>query len=235
MELLDAWDERYAHDNHRCVEAPDRSTLYRWIKGSWPGSANQLIRISSLLDIDPIGLIEISENSAAEIMSSLYESYQNKHWEPQALSVLNDFIGHKDKWPPQNLSEQFYDRNWNLDEFEHDLTLGINFYPVFEIEGASSNHNSGPQVFHFAYRHTALFGKQWAQYGYVTRYGEDCQLVSINGYVDSCVIQSPDAPSYIETWFGPSPTIIRIASLHEFTAKIVANPNAIDTRLRFPA
>jgi hypothetical protein len=234
--IQDAWHARFTDGSGDDeAEVPNRSTIYRWRQGRWPGSKTELVRLSSLLDIDPLCLLDINEDNAPEAMAVLYQSYQSKRWAPQALSLLSDFVGHKQDWPPKYVSEEYYGRDWSIREFEHDLTLGKNFYPLIQIAGSPTVYENRPQVFHFAYRHNALFGLQWVQYGYVLRYGKDCRLISINGHIESAQALAPEFPTLVETFFGPSPTIFRIASLHEFTVEIIAERAVNGNCVRFPA
>lgn len=197
--LQDAWDAAFNDGGDNETSAPDRSTIYRWRRGKWPGGKIDLLRLSSLLDVDPLCLLGITDENAAGALRTLYRSYQTGDWRPRALSFLDDFLGHKGDWPPNYLAKQYYDRDWRIREVDHDLTSGKNFYPVLRIDGTRVTYEDRPQVFHFAYKHAALFGRQWVQYGFVLRHGGKVQLVSINGHVESCAAAALDAPTLVET------------------------------------
>jgi len=233
--LQDAWNAAFGDACGDGAGVPDRSTIYRWRQGKWPGNKSDLLKLSSLLDVDPLCLLDITEDAAPDAMKSLYRSYQTNRWAPRARSVLGDFLGHKTDWPPKSLAKHHYDRDWRLREVGHDLTLGCNFYPTFEIAGAPAVYEDRPQVFHFAYRHAALFGRQWVQYGFVLRHGGAVRLISINGHVENRSIDARDAPTLVETWFGPSPTVFRIASLHDFDIHLRTKDTTGEIGVRFPA
>ncbi|MEK7266018.1 MAG: hypothetical protein AAB227_07965 [Pseudomonadota bacterium] len=231
----DAWHARFTDDFGKVRDAPDRATIYRWIKGKWPGSKRDLLRLASLLSIDPFCLLDLNENTSVEIMRTLHRSYQTGIWDPRPLSLLADFLGPKSDWPPKSLSKQYYNRDWCIRELDHDLSHGENFYPTIAIDVASSANDDHPRVFHFAYRHMVLFGVQWVQYGYVLRVEGKIRLVSINGHVESALAESQCAPIHVETWFGPSRTVFRVACLHDFTIGFLTDRRTADVCVRFPA
>jgi len=102
-------------------DRPHRSTINRWITGNkLPGSAHQFLQLAAPLDIDPIGLLRpvaplplllarLSEASRAATWMSLHP----------ALSFLTGFIGPARVWPPADVAENYFRRNWITREFEH--------------------------------------------------------------------------------------------------------------------
>ena len=232
--FLDIWHSRYG-ETGTAVETPDRSTIYRWMNGAWPRNVKQLCALAHLLDVDPISFLSVSDRSAPNIFATLYRCYESRKWEPPALSFMSGHAGHQRDWPPATASKAPFLRDWRMCEFEHDLSLGTNFYVLLKIHKTCAREGTLPQVFHFAFQHQTLFSRQWLQFGYVIRCSNNVRLVSINGYVETCILEDTKQPTLVETWFGPSPANFRIASLHDFEANLSSETTLEFRRVRFPA
>ena len=106
---------------------------------------------------------------------------------------------------------------------------------MLELTGAWRGGSARPQVFHFAFRNQELFDRRWLDYGFVTRLGATTSILHINGFNDSYNVSGFDEPSRVETFFGPTQLIYRIASLHPFELRIRPPEESTGPSVRFPA
>lgn len=231
--LLDAWHARFS-EAEAALDTPDRSTVYRWMNGGWPRTSNQLLALAHLLEIDPFCFLRITEQPTHLVFKALYICFQLRKWKPPALSFLAFYFGHQRDWPPSFASNAPLARSWFVREILHEHGQERSVYRAIRLTGMQGEFDERPQVFHFAYRHPELFDQQWVEYGFVVRQGPFARLISINGHVQSKTMPAMGAPTMVETWFGPSPTIFRIASLHEFTADLGPVGDDQLSPLRFP-
>lgn len=234
--FLDIWASRQDLRPDGAPDVPNRSTVYRWIRGTVPLGKNkdEFPRLCGVLDVDPFCMLVPEGGDPANAAQFLLRSFQLNRWDPPALSFIADFFGRQAVWPPKQLAREHFGHSWFVEEFEHDPQRRANYYPLIEIVGDLEVTASRPQLFHFAYRERDLFGGRWLEYGFVTRQGQCVQLLHINGHAESYLTDTPDEPSRVETWFGPGPAIFRIASLHPFSVKVNDPDEDEHQRVRFP-
>lgn len=217
-------------------EGPDRSTLYRWRKGSLPNSSSNYLRLCGLLNVDPFLLLDVERDKLSILLDRLTEaSLLESRWPYPALRFAVKFFGRRRRWPPVDMLLPFYTKlAWHLKEFTHAGAREGVRYQGIDLSGTDNSTNAR-QVFHFAFRHPSLFGRRWLQYGIVRRIGQTVELIHINGYNAKTVLSNEKEPSRVETYFGHGPADFRIASLHSFNHRLVEAEPSDCGRLRFPA
>ena len=213
---------------------PHRATFHRWTQGQVPRTADDLLRLSGILDVDPICLLKLPERNPEATMERLASTDVHGRWEPPALELLQEFMGRRAAWPPPSLARDYFGRDWHKREITHDATDRTNFYATLRIAPPDGSRCGGPFVYHVAFRHTSLFGKRWLQYGLVLRHGNRISLRHINGHIDSCDARDALAPNLVETWFGPGPAVFCVASLHPFTLDLIEAGPTGEPVVRFP-
>lgn len=213
---------------------PHRSTVNRWTRGLMPRTADDLMRLCGILDVDPMCLLKLPDDDPDATMESLATTYLHGRWEPPALKFLEEFLGRRAQWPPPGLAQRYFARKWCHREFAHEATTRTNHYATISITPSGRARCGGPFVYHVAFRHATLFGKRWLQYGVVLRYGNRISLRHINGHTDMYDAEEVQSPTRIETWFGPSPAVFRVASLHPFDLAVNETGASSLPTVRFP-
>lgn len=209
--LLDSWEQgRGLH----------RATLHRWLAGGLPGSAEALLHLAAQLDTDPVALLALDKGDVVASTSQLVTAFQTDYWKP-ALKFIKDFSGRQAEWPPSALAHEHFHRDWFKFDFKHTAAEQRNLYATVRLSSARQTEPCAPQVYHFAFRHKAHFGRRWLQYGVVLRSRERVALIHIGGQTDSYSVLAPADATTIETYFGESPAEFRIASLHPFGALVL--------------
>jgi|GEM_PF-1770951 len=231
-ELRDRWHWQEA-EKGESIEPPHRATIHRWTQGQMPRTKNDLLRLCSILDVDPMCLLRLPEDDPEATMERLSTAYLHGRWDPPALEFLSSFLGRRTMWPPAWLARDFFARDWCVREFEHDLAGRINYYATLRISVSDCAYRNGPFVYHVAYRHRALFGKRWLQYGVVQRGGNCVKLLHINGFTETCCVDA-SSPFRVQTWLGPGAAVFRIASLHPFVLDVADEAGSDEPTVRFP-
>lgn len=230
-ELQDRWVQSPGQVDSPDADVPHRSTIHRWSNnGQVPRTATDLLRLCSVLDVDPLCLLKLPQTEPDLAVERLMSAYFHGRWQPPALEFLAEFLGRRAAWPPQALARRFFGRDWFTAELEHDVSKAANFYATFRISAVGE----GPYVYHFAFRHSQLFARRWLQFGFVVRDGMRINLRHINGHVDSCEVTKVPSAALVQTWFGPGPAFFRVACLHPFSLVLVPTPTDEEAVVRFP-
>ncbi len=231
-QILDAWAQCASGLPKAEAIVPDRSTIYRWIDGGVPRTADRLLRFCGILNVDPFAVMQFPEgyaSSAAQILTSHITGV----WRPAAMHFLTEFVGHKTIWPPTAIARQYYQRDWRCLDFIHSGEGRVNFFGAFLITPQSSVDPEMPQVFHFGFRQPNLFAERWLEYGYVQCRHTQVRLMHMNGDAQVYERSSLDEPIHVETHFGSRPVEFRVASLHGFETELDETPQETDQRVRF--
>lgn len=233
-ELQDRWMQLPSQADAPDTVVPHRSTMHRWLTGQVPRTANDLLRLCGVLDIDPLCLLTLPQVDPELAIERLMSAYVHGRWQPPALEFLTDFLGRRAIWPPQGLAHRYFGRDWYTGELEHDASCAANFYATFRISAAGEQSCEGPFVYHVAFRHSRLFARRWLQYGFVVRHGRGVRLRHINGHVDAGEVPSAASPTLVQTWFGPGSVLFKVASLHPFTLALDPPGSVEGEAVRFP-
>lgn len=213
-DLQSAWDTL-----GKCLRrTPSRATVFRWINGNLPRNRCDFLVFCGLLDLDPMAMLCLPDGREAEAVHHLSRSFWLNSWKQPALGFLTEFFGHHADWPPKLLSRRYFRRDWTICEFEHKADVDVNYYGTIEVSACPFSHG---QTFHFAYSQRSAVISPWIQYGFVERRDCSVRLFNYNGRFDRCVCASKHDPCVIQTWFGPSPSTFRVASLHPFKLKLL--------------
>lgn len=211
----------------------DRATVYRWFGGQLPKSETTLLRLSSLLDVDPFALLGVTDRDLGSVADDLVDIVQRSRSIPAPLQLLRDFFGRQQEWPPERMARVYFGRSWFMRDFDHDPSEARNIDATIALTTKSSARQRHPYVFHFAFRHPRLFAERWLEYGIVLKYCGTVTLWHINGYSKTIELATPDEPARVQTWFGQGPAIFRVASLHPFNLELAFDDAELE--LRFPA
>lgn len=230
-EFLDAWTLSTLNGE----EQPSKSTVYRWIKGQLPKNSSLLLRLASVLDVDPFALVTIADQNIVAATDQMVEIVQHGIETPAPLKLLREFFGRLKEWPPQAVAVSYFKRPWVVHEFSHDPSAGCNYNALLELRASKLIRDSRPQVFHFAFRHPQWFAGRWLHYGFVSRQGTSASLSHINGYTQQMTLAATQEPTPVKTWLGSAPATFRVASLHGFQLVNVTDERVRDDALLFPA
>jgi hypothetical protein len=224
-DLISLWDDS--------GDGLNSTTIYRWTKGQLPRNGEDLLKLAGLLDVDPFALLAFRTESTTEVIERLLQSFIKNQWE--RFSFFRDFFGRQKNWPPAQVANGFFGRSWHQARLAHDPAVRANYYATISLDGLKHLDNVTPQVFHFAFRQTGRFAEYWLDYGFVVRTGNEVRLLHINGQAESYSTATLAEPTYVETFFGPSPVEFCIASLHPFSHELDPVKTSTDSRVRFHA
>lgn len=220
--FLDAWLANATDGD----DSLDRATVYRWKNGQFPKNPQTFMRLAGTLDVDPFALLTIPDGNVAAAAEALLEVVQNDRGDPAPLQLARSFLGRREEWPPAFIAAFYFGRRWTTHEFVHDPNVRSNHYQAVELFGVQQCDTLRPQVFHFAFQSPRRFAGRWLQYGFIQRHGPRAQLWHIDGQYQQLEIPEQDAPTRVETWFGPGPAIFRVASLHHFDLEVASGTTA---------
>jgi hypothetical protein len=214
-------------------EAPAEATFYRWMRGQLPKSSDTLMRLATVLDVDPFALLDVPKEEMSKATDELLELGLRESL-PAPLSFASGFFGRQREWPPPAFAAHYFCREWGIREFVHDPAVRASFYQTIELRGQGCGVEKRAQVFHFAYRQKHLFAARWLQYGFVVRWDCSALLWHINGHREERRLRSQDEPAVVETWFGPAAVDFRVASLHPFALAVPAVVRPAEPPMHFP-
>jgi hypothetical protein len=234
--LLLRWGDTYGED-----DVPNRQTLYNWRDGRLPKTSISIIRFAELLDVDPFCLLVARDDSPADVIEDVFQSYLHDTSAEPSLQFIAAFFGWTAMWPPKyweehrrkkpNLRHSFV---WHEREFEHDTSVRANYYPAVALTSDPEIIASRPQTFHFAYSGKGVLGARWLHFGFVVRFEKQVTLTHIHGHTDACVTKTSTSPALVETWFGPGSARFRVASRHPFSLEFRGQDDGPHPKVRFP-
>lgn len=231
--FLDHWHCANDARGRPYTKAPgNRATVYRWLQGDLPGSAETLLELGSVLGIDPFCLFRLSGDDPSSATARILTAMETGVWPHKAMSLLADFLGRRADWPPRAVGERYTD-GWHFDDFKHDPGIVAGVYGNFRVSFPDHLHPEIPKLLHIAYRHKPHFGGRWLQYGMIRFDGRTNLLLNINGGIETGFAPSPVGPFTIETVFGLGPAEFRLASLSPFTATSHSEPSTDPGRVGF--
>ena len=196
-----------------------------------PKSGDDLLRLASLLDVDPLCLLTFDRGSVQVAIETALSWAQRNRWE--RFKFFQTFFGRQSEWPPKELSTIHFGRSWNEATFQHDASARANYYAVVQITPGRGGVSTFPQTFHFAHRHQEQYAGRWLSYGFVVIHGESVRLQHINGQSNSYRAENLLAAS-VRTVFGPNPAEFKVASLHPFSLRVDAPEQANGSSVCFP-
>lgn len=216
--FLDYWHNALDAQGRPYVKAPtNRATLYRWFQGDLPGSADTLIELCAVLEVDPFSLFTLAGDDASQATAKILTAMESGLWQHKSMAVLSNFLGRRADWPPKVIGSR-YENGWYTYDFFHDPTVKAGVMGNFQIRLLDDPHPEVPKVLHFAYRHLPHFGGRWLQYGIVRFVEGSSILININGSIEAGFAPAADGPFTVETVFGLGPADFRLASLTPFEA-----------------
>ena len=225
-DFLDYWHGASDPRGRLYSKAPrNRATIYRWFRGDLPGSAETLVELAAILDIDPLSLFTIASDDPAGATAKILTALETGLWPHKSMFILSDFLGRRADWPPPAVGTRYSD-GWRTFEFSHDPEYRSGVYGNFQITFDEDLDPEIPRIIHVAYRYQPHFGGRWLQYGLVKFVGTEMILLNINGSIETGFGPSSSGPFTVETVFGLGPAEFRLASLTPFDAKASYEPSS---------
>jgi hypothetical protein len=220
--LADRWGKRFP-------DVPDRTTLYDWTKGKrLPGSMENILRLCSCMEMDPMALIQTEGASVASAFDWLLRQ-SLAGLKPRGIPAAGivDLFGPRADWPAPGPVAAIFGHGWHHAEFFNQGQQR----PFYQRIRLRTSTEASVRTIHFAYRGQTT--ELWRTYGHVTAEGHTVDLVhyfgpsssglsDVNGHID------------VETHFGAGACNFRIASLHPFEFKLVM-PDAEENQSMEPA
>ena len=206
--ILSDWELKFE-------DPPAPITIRRWMGGSLPQTAGALWQFSSILDVDPLSIIDLTSINSRET-DHLLCAYQHDSWSRyKSFKYLQDFLGRQNKWPPTLYQDQYFQhRPWTIVDFSHDALTKKNYYRTVKVN-IDSNHSSFvPVTLHIAFMQKGSFSDRWLEFGIITLSENSVQLFHINGDKQFFPLNCPRKTIYFETFFGPRAAEFRVASFH---------------------
>lgn len=215
-------------------DQPSTSTCGRWLTGALPQTSDDLWKLAKILEVDPIGLVEIEVIQGEEVDSFIRMFQLDKWGQYPAISYIKDFVGRQAQWPHKDYLEKYFpDNPWRCIDFTHDANLDKNFYQMVAISSKVVEKYYAIRTFHIAFRQEFLFAGRWLQFGLMIRTPEKVLLLHINGDMQSYIPGDPLEPLRFETFFGPESATFRVACLHDFSLELLESPSPELNAVRF--
>lgn len=217
--LLDEWYVRFWDANDKNFKVPHHTSIRRWLKGEPPRSKNDVLRLSGLLDIDPVALFKLADGKIDSILQSLTRAILFGNLEKGTLSFVNTMFNPKPNWPPSEYATQYFDRKWVSKEFIHEPKGRPGFYATLELfEDAWDGVT--PRVYHFAYHRKLNTLNAWIPYGVVVRSKGQIILMHSAAYAQTMASGPSSNPTRVGTWFGERSASFKIVSIHDFELNV---------------
>lgn len=233
VDMVVTWEERVTSGVQKTGRARDRATIYRWLDKGLPSNRGDIFGFAGLLDIDPIAMLEITDEGILRDFARERRLFQLGSGNRTPLSAFWPIYTPGPGWPDAEIASSYFARPWFTREFAHDPFAIANVYAALRLTSRVTEAFA-PRTYHFAYRRTGARDGMWRPYGTVIGYENEINLLSESG--DFQKVGDENSPSTViaETYFGSGPAEFRIASLHDFDLEIAA-PSDQDGAVRFHA
>jgi hypothetical protein len=232
--LVVEWEERVRSGRQAFGKARNRGTVYRWLDEGLPHRKDDILGFAGLLDVDPIALLDLSEDFLRRTYGRERRLFQLGALGRSRLAAFWALYIPGNGWPDNGLAQSVYGRDWTVRDQSHPADDLCNVYSSFVCQPHLPAGTTAPWVVHFAYRRAGARDGMWRPYGTAVRQADGALLVSENGDFATEPLPTPDSPVRVETHFGPGPAEFRLASLHPFDL-IVTTPSPGGHSLRFVA
>lgn len=217
--LVVEWEHRdHWHPSGKSSGRSDsrhKATIYRWLDHGVPSRAETVFGFASLLDVDPVALMEVDEDYVYSQFGRERRLYHLRRPTSTHLRPLGAIYEVDGEWPNHALANRYYGRNWHTHDLHHDPAVISNVYAAVLL---ASGNASAPRAYHFAYRRSEVPDRTWRPYGTVVVLESNVILVSESGHFQ----RQPRASDWfaVETYFGSGGADFRIASLHPFDLEL---------------
>ena len=231
-ELAGEWHDRYDTDPRATIRPRDRSTIYKWLDAGMPAKKDVLYGFCALLDVDPIGIIESSRQFIEKNFAKERRAFQMSDRSDTILAPFRAVYLPGWRWPNSAIVKKHYGRDWCVAKITHEADEVLNVYAALSLRTAKQLSDYHPRVFHFAYQQKFAIDRLWRPYGVIIAVGDRVRLIAESGIWQEATADAFRQTAIVETFFGPRPTLFRIASIHEFTLDIDA-PTSAEGVVRF--
>jgi hypothetical protein len=239
-----AIDERFGGSISRLAAAlaleppPDRSTVTRWLSSDgshFPRDEERVLALAGALDVDPTALWTFDTETFPILWPKITRAARTGKWSGllTPLSFLRHFTEPSEEWPPVVVSERFFDRAWEVQEFEHDPRQGKNFYQSIVIRSPNPRGKL-PVVWHFAFRHQGeVYRRDWKPFGFVRWQKGTVTLFNDWAITDEATCARGTEEFCVQTWCGLGSAVFRVASLQPFSIALAKEPRPGMATVRF--
>lgn len=231
-QLAADWRARYEAEPSAITKPRDRSSIYRWLDDGLPAKKDALYGFCALLDVDPIGIIETGRAFVEENFAKERRAFQMSDKRDTLLAPFRAVYLPSWRWPNASLVRHHFRRDWFVDNFSHEAEDVLNVYAALTFRLKVPLPDEHPRVFHFAYQQKHAIDRLWRPYGVIIAYRDRVRLIAESGNWQEATCDGFRDCAIVETFFGPRPTLFRVASLHAFTTQIEA-PSTAQNVVRF--
>lgn len=230
--LCAAWTVQHQNDPKRALKPRDRSTVYKWLDTGLPAKPDILFGFCSLLDVDPIGIVQSDKDFIEQNFAKERRAFQVSEKGDTVLAPFRVIYFPWWSWPNQKISNKYFHRDWFVEEFLYEPGNIANVYAGLLLSTRGDLSISRPHVYHIAYQQKNAIDRLWRPYGVIISRGQAIRLISESGDWQEIVVRADSPYAPVETFFGPRATRFRLASLHEF-AMSVQVPSRFEQAVRF--
>ena len=225
--FADEWGRSGPGDSAR-AGATQRSvkTIYAWLKHGLPTSRDTLFQFFGALDVDPIAVLDLDRHDLRRNFGRLRRAFMLGGLNAGGFRPLFDLYRPSATWPDDGLSREYFNRAWTCFEFEHPATDITNVYAAITVRASEPELSWWPRAYHIAYRRRANADGLWRPYGTVVTCSDEAVLIHENGDLQREVVPQRNGHAFrFHTYFGPSPSQFRLASLHAFNGQVEPAPD----------
>jgi len=189
------------------------SAIHNWLKNGIPDLNNQLFAFCSLLDVDPLAILDYKRHGNFESFAKLRQLIYRSHVLLGGLAPIFRLIRPNDVWPSREIASECYHRPWSFYQLSNSANASSNDYIL--IKALFCQEAIRPRAVHIAYRRLGVPDTMWRPYGSVLAIHGTLHLHNESGDYQTMEQPLTDEVRF-RTYYGGRPVEWRIASLHEF-------------------
>ncbi len=198
----------------RPTEARERAAVYKWLKEGIPTQEGSLFGFCSILDVDPVSIIDYQKIGFFSKFYQLRKAIQIGLFSTGPIPALLKMYGPSSDWPSDWLAIKYFARPWFRAEFQNADLWESGQYGLIKVSFEQVWTDSLRCV-HISYRRTHPKEEMWRPYGWVVQGYGMTSLYAESGDFQSQAVDQPDLLQF-RTYFGGRAVEFRIASLHGF-------------------
>ena len=231
--LAAAWEVLFDNDNTgKVIRNRDRSTIYKWLAEGFPAKSDILFGFCSLLDVDPVGIIQSDKDFIEKHFATERIGIQLHKKDTTPLAAFRSMYLLNPWWPNKKLAALHQRKAWHIENFLHEPGDINCEYVALQLKQNEASSSLIPRVYHFAYKQKLAIDQLWRPYGAIIAQEDKVRLIAESGDWQELPLMGATDEACVETFFGPRATRFRIVSLHPFSMKIEA-PSENSDYVRF--
>jgi hypothetical protein len=212
--LSNAWSDK-ADRNSRFPKPRAQQTINKWlISGGVPTLNDQLFGLCSLLDVDPLAILDYERSGYFSKFATLRQLVYLAPDRLGGLFPIFKMYRPGDDWPSSKVAHDFFGRAWCAHEFTNEDNYATTDYILVKAQfDACLTYR--PLAVHIAYKRVGVPDTMWRPYGSVLAIDGTLHLYNESGSYQS-MQQATDHEIRFRTYYGGRPVKWRVASLHGF-------------------